>query len=163
MKRIVDLPEQLLLGLHALVALARRPQSVFSSRALADALGASEGHLAKVLQKLAKSGILSPVHGPGGGYRMKADASRVNMRELIELLGASFAQSGCGFVGCGGKRCIIGALVDGLTATLREYLDTRTLADLLDHFEARPEITIGLSLEGTGSGKKVFPDITQIK
>ena len=67
MNPIVDLPEPLLLGLHALVALARAPESVLSARTIADEMGASEGHLAKVLQKLARSGILAPVHGPGGG------------------------------------------------------------------------------------------------
>lgn len=148
MNPIVDLPEPLLLGLHALVALARNPKSVLSAHAIAAELGVSEGHLSKVLQKLAKSGILAPVHGPGGGYRMKAEACQVNMRKLIELLGGPFTLGSCGFAGCRGKHCLIGALVDELTAAIRDYTDKKTLADLLNHFDARPEITLGLSLEG---------------
>lgn len=65
MNPIVDLPEPLLLGLHAMVAMARGPGGCLSVRHIADELGASEGHLAKVLQKLARSGYLDPVRGPG--------------------------------------------------------------------------------------------------
>lgn len=161
MNPIVDLPEPLLLGLHALVALARTPESVLSARTIADEMGASEGHLAKVLQKLARSGILAPVHGPGGGYKMAKAPRDINMRELVELLGGPFTQSGCGFEGCRDKPCLIGALVDELTAAIRDYMERRTLDDLLEHFEAKPEITIGLSLDGPDSDKKVISDITK--
>ena len=150
MNPIVDLPEPLLLGLHALVALARAPENVLSARSIADEMGASEGHLAKVLQKLARTGILQPVHGPGGGYKIGKVAREINMRELIELLGGP------------GRHCLIGALVDELTAAIRDYLDKRTLEDLLTHFEAKPEITIGLSLDGHDLDTKTFPDITKI-
>ena len=70
MNPIVDLPEPLLLGLHALVALARAPESVLSARTIADEMGASEGHLAKVLQKLARSGILA--QGPARHQHARA-------------------------------------------------------------------------------------------
>ena len=162
MNPIVDLPEPLLLGLHALVALARNPENVLSARSIADEMGASEGHLAKVLQKLAKSKILRPFHGPGGGYKMARDPRQINMREVVELLGGPFSLDGCGFAGCQGRHCLIGALVDELTAAIRDYLDKRTLEDLLSHFEAKPEITIGLSLEGHDLDKKTLPDITKI-
>ena len=162
MNPIVDLPEPLLLGLHALVALARAPESVLSARSIADEMGASEGHLAKVLQKLARAGILQPVHGPGGGYKMGKDPHEINMREIVELLGGPFALDGCGFAGCKGRHCLIGALVDELTAAIRDYLDKRTLEDLLTHFEAKPEITIGLSLDGHDLDTQTFPDITKI-
>ena len=161
MNPIVDLPEPLLLGLHALVALARTPESVLSARSIADEMGASEGHLAKVLQKLARTGVLQPVHGPGGGYRMGKDPREINMREMIELLGGPFVLDGCGSAGCKGRHCLIGALVDELTAAIRDYLDKRTLEDLLTHFEAKPEITIGLSLAGSDSDTKAVSDITK--
>ena len=148
MNPIVDLPEPLLLGLHALVALARTPESVLSSHSIADEMSASEGHLSKVLQKLTRSGILQSVHGPGGGYKMGCDPREINMRELVELLGGPFEPDGCGFAGCKGRHCLIGALVDELTAAIRDYLEKRTLEDLLTHLEAKPEITIGLSLDG---------------
>ena len=51
---------------------------------------------------------------------------------------------------------------DELTAAIRDYLDKRTLEDLLSHFEAKPEITIGLSLDGHDLDKDTFSDITKI-
>ena len=162
MNPIVDLPEPLLLGLHALVALARQPGTVLSARTIADELGASEGHLAKVLQKLARYSILVPFHGPGGGYKLAKSPQEINMREVVELLGGPFTLGGCGFTGCHGKPCLIGALVDELTSAIRDYMEQRTLDNLLEHYEAKPEITIGLSLDGHDSDKTSFPDITKI-
>lgn len=156
MNPIVDLPEPLLLGLHAMVALAREPAGCLSARHIADELGASEGHLAKVLQKLARSGYLEPVRGPGGGYRMAKAPWEIGMLPLVETLGGPFELDGCGFEGCKGKRCLIGALVDELTSAVREYLRKRTLDDLLKHYGLQPEIRIDLSLAGSdGDGEIV--------
>lgn len=149
MNPIIDVPEPLLLGLHALVALAKEPGSCLSARTIADGLGASEGHLAKVLQRLARAGYLEPVHGPGGGYRLIKDPSDLNMLPLVELLGGPFTLEGCGFPGCHDKPCLISSLINELTVAIREYLRKRTFADLLRNYEQEPEIRIGVSLGGT--------------
>jgi Rrf2 family protein len=159
---IIDVPEPLLLGLHALVALARQPGVCLSAKSVADDLGASEGHLAKVLQRLARAGYVEPVRGPGGGYRLVRQPDEIPMLPLVEYLGGPFELDGCGFSGCRGKKCLIGSMIDELTVVIREYMRKRTLGDLLRHYEMEPEIRIGVSLGGaeveadsmSGNGKQ---------
>ena len=147
MNPVVDLPEPLLLGLHALVALAKCPDECLSSRSIAETLGGSEGHLAKVLQKLTRAGYLESLHGPGGGYRLLKAPQDINMLDVFTLLGGPFVMDGCGFAGCRGRSCLIGSLVDGLTLAIQKYLGSKNLKDLLMNFDKAPEIEIGVRLE----------------
>lgn len=149
MNPVIDVSEPLLLGLHAMVALARRPGICLSARSIADTLGASEGHLSKVMQRLARAGYVEPVRGPGGGYRLVKHPDEIPMLPLVEFLGGKFELDGCGFPGCRGKKCLIGSIIDELTVVIREYMRKRTLGDLLRHYEMEPEIRIGVSLGGT--------------
>jgi Rrf2 family protein len=146
---IVDISEPVLLGLHALVALARKPGTCLSARAIADAIGGPKDHISKILQRLARAGYVEPVHGPGGGYRLMKDPKEIRMLPLVEYLGGKFELDGCGFEGCKGKKCLIASLVDELTSAVQEYLRKRTLDDLLRHYELEPAIQIGVSLGGT--------------
>lgn len=149
MNPIIDIPEPLLLGLHALVVLSGESGRCVTASNVAEELGASEGHLAKVLQKLARAGYLDPVHGPGGGYRLAKSPSEINMLAVVELLGGAFELNGCGLPSCGGKNCLIGSLIDELGAAVRDYLRGRTLEDLLRHYGLKPEVRIGVSLGGS--------------
>lgn len=45
----------------------------------------SPHHLAKVLRKLARAGLLHAARGAGGGYRFAGNAKRVTLMDVIEL------------------------------------------------------------------------------
>ena len=45
-----------------------------------------EDLLAKILQKLARSGILKSVQGPHGGYKLNNSTKDINLIDFIELL-----------------------------------------------------------------------------
>ena len=84
---IVDLPEPLLLGLHALGELANEPDRCLTTQQVAAAIGTSEPHLSKVLQRLNKGGLIKSVRGPGGGYRLNCVPSETPLYPIFELLG----------------------------------------------------------------------------
>ena len=146
MNPIVDLPEPLLLGLHALVELSRKPDRCMSTKHIAEALGASEAHLSKVLQRLARGGYVESVRGPGGGYRLALPPDQICTLNIFELLGGPFTPHGCNLEGCRGRPCLIGAMVDELTLSLRDYLASKTLAHLLRYYNRAPAIRIGVSV-----------------
>ncbi len=146
MNPIIDIPEPLLLGLHALVVLAGETGKCVTATSVARELGASEGHLAKVLQKLARAGYLEPVHGPGGGYRLAKAPAEINMLAIVELLGGEFDLDGCGLPACHGKSCLIGSLIDQLSVAIHDYLRDRTLEGLLRYYQLKPEIRLGVSV-----------------
>jgi Rrf2 family nitric oxide-sensitive transcriptional repressor len=155
MNPIVDLPEPLLLGLHALVELGRDPGCCLSAKHIADTLKASEGHLSKVLQRLARAGYIEAVRGPGGGYKLSMQPQEINTLLIVELLGGPLMPTGCGFEGCHGKHCLIGALVDELTIAIRDYLASKTLAHLLRYYDLAPAIRIGISMTDPAANKKM--------
>ena len=144
MNPVIDIPEPVLLGLHALVGLARHEGECMSSKLIAESLGASEGHLSKVLQRLSRAGYLDSIHGPGGGYVLDKKPEDITLLEIVETLSGPFTLEGCGFPRCKDKTCLIGELMDQLTTAVKEYLRTHNLAGLLRSYGERPRLKIAL-------------------
>ncbi len=153
MNPIVALPEPLLLGLHALVELSHDPERTFSTRHVAQAIGASEAHLSKILQRLARGGYVESIKGPGGGYRLALPPDQICALNIFELLGGPFTPQGCELSGCHGRPCLIGAMIDELTISLRDYLASKTLAHLLRYYDKAPAIHIGVSVSRQGKSR----------
>lgn len=144
MNPVIDIPEPVMLGLHALVELAGNDGKCCSSKFLAEGLGASEGHLSKVLQRLSRSGYLESLHGPGGGYVLAKKPEEISLLEIFELLGGPFTLDGCGFPRCKDSACLISELKDQLTSAVKEYMRTHNLAGLLRSYGERPRLRIGI-------------------
>lgn len=72
------------LALFAVIDLAAAPDAARSATDLAEAHSASVAHMAKVMQTLARSGIVKPSRGAQGGYRFAANAKRTTLLDVIE-------------------------------------------------------------------------------
>lgn len=146
MNSIVDLPEPLILGLHAFGHLAMEPEKCMSTQQLAAALGTAEPHLSKVLQRLCKGGFIKSVRGPGGGYMVNCVPDDIPLREFFVLLGGPFKSKGCALDGCHGRPCFIGAAMDELTRAFVRYLESRSLGDFTRYFKDAIPIDIEISV-----------------
>jgi len=74
-------------GLIALRHLAaQQPRTACSAKEIAQTYGMPMELVAKVLQKLAKSGLLVSQHGTNGGYALVKDPSQINAFEVIRAL-----------------------------------------------------------------------------
>ena len=83
-------------ALRAAVHLAHTPQEQAMSRTMADELGVPAQYLAKVLQDLARAGVLQSTRGRGGGFRLARPANDIHLLEVVEALdGPRFAEEGC--------------------------------------------------------------------
>ena len=151
---IVDLPEPLLLGLHALGELANEPDRCLTTQQVAAAIGTSEPHLSKVLQRLNKGGLIKPVRGPGGGYRLNCVPSETPLYPIFELLGGPFESRGCRLDGCRGKKCFIGDMMDELSRAFFRYLESRTLADFTSYYTKGTDVSIEISVVTPSLGQK---------
>ena len=83
-------------ALQALIYLAAQPpgESVLS-RDISDYLHVPAQYLAKILQDLAKRGVLDSFKGRGGGFVMRPGAEQLNILEVVEIVeGQPFGQ-GC--------------------------------------------------------------------
>ncbi len=118
-------------GLRMLMRMASAPDGAFSTADLADEFGLSRNHLAKIMQRLAKAGLIETRRG---GAALARPASEIRLGAVVRLL-----EEGQPLVEClsaDGGACTI----DGrwrLKAKLRAAevaflanLDRATLADI---------------------------------
>ncbi|WP_457796379.1 RrF2 family transcriptional regulator [Methylocystis sp. S23] len=103
---------------------------------ISTAFGASEHHLRKVVQEMARLKLISATRGRSGGLRLAVSPAEVTIGGLLRLFEPEFARSEC--LGAGQNGCVIfGAC--GLQRVFNEslgalfaVLDRYTLADVLD-------------------------------
>jgi Rrf2 family protein len=81
----VKLRKNTLLALYSVLEFAAFPERQFSTAEIAGRYGASAHHLAKVLGKLRRAGLVTAARGAGGGYRFSGNAKRVTLLDVIAL------------------------------------------------------------------------------
>jgi Rrf2 family protein len=118
------------LALHAMAFLAGQPDRRFATGEIASELHVSEAHLSKVLQRLAKAGLVKSARGPHGGFVLARPADEIRLLDAYEAIEGPLAESRCilGLPTCGAKRCIFGDLVTGVNARVRDYLTKTKLS-----------------------------------
>lgn len=73
-------------GLRMLMRLASAPERAFSSAELAEEFGLSRNHLTKIMQHLARGGIVETRRGGGGGAILARPAQEISLGTLVRLL-----------------------------------------------------------------------------
>ncbi len=84
-------------GLIALKHLALRPpqESASSAKDIAETYGIPLPLLSKILQKLARNGILRSEQGTRGGYRLARDPQRISTLEVIRSIEGEDVLASC--------------------------------------------------------------------
>jgi Rrf2 family protein len=120
------------MGLHAAAILAANPDRLVPATDMASALGVSEAHLSKVLQRLVHAGLVESVRGRTGGFRLAKDGRKTSLLDVYEAIEGKLSPGECLLRRrvCDGKRCILGKLVHSVNEKVREYLVHTRLAQL---------------------------------
>ena len=136
MPNVFKLSEAASLALHTAVYLASRTDRMVSAKEMASALNVSEAHLAKVLQRLAREGIVRSVRGPKGGFRLARDGGEVSLLEVYEAVEGPVRASACllGGPACTGDDCILGGLMESLNNDVKEHLRKTTVGEMAHLF-----------------------------
>lgn len=74
------------LAFHTMVLLAQSQAKLTSVHDIANTLDASENHLAKVCQRLAKAGLIESVRGPRGGFRLAKPPTDIALIDIYEAI-----------------------------------------------------------------------------
>jgi Rrf2 family protein len=128
----IKISEAASLALNATALMVGEEAGRVSTEAMADRLGASVAHLHKVLQRLAKSGLVVSSRGPGGGYGLARPPKDVTLLELYEVVDGPLEISHCplGAHVCGHtEQCPLGLALGKAGNELKEALSKTTLAD----------------------------------
>lgn len=75
-----------LLALHSVMMLAGAGDELLSTAQMAKSAGVSEAHLAKVLQRLGKAGLVRSVRGPKGGFSLARPAEEMTLLDVYEAM-----------------------------------------------------------------------------
>ena len=132
MPHVLKISEAASLAMHASVMLAANSNRLTSTAEAASALGVSEAHLSKVLQRLAHAGLVRAMRGPKGGFALAKPGSRITLLKVFEAIEGKLMPSSCllGKRVCDGTNCILGTLLDTTNRKVREYLAATRLSDL---------------------------------
>lgn len=99
---------------------------------IAKVLDASGHHLAKVMQRLVRAGLVDSVPGPQGGFLLDRPAKDVTLLAIYEAIDGNLDEEVCllGDPICSGRNCVLGEVLLSIQRQLRDYLSKTTLAQL---------------------------------
>jgi len=122
--------------MHAMGLIASTTAGSLSVRSIAAHFKISQAHLSKVLQRLAKVGLLTSARGPKGGFSLVRPADQVTLLEVFEAIEGPMAPTRCLFGEpiCDGRDCILGRAMVEANDLLYDRLSTTTLAELAHIF-----------------------------
>lgn len=132
MNPVVRVSEAASMALHAVVLMAQQPGRSLSVREIVERLPVSSAHLAKVLQRLARLGLLESVRGPKGGFRLARPAEEMTLLEIYEAVDGPLRPGGCMFdhPACPAGQCIFGGVLLSAAKQVRDRLAGTRLSDL---------------------------------
>jgi len=124
-------------GLMALKYLAEHPETAaLSAKDVADAYGIPAQLLAKILQRLTKSGLLRSSAGMNGGYALARDPRQISAFEVIHAIDGPLFITSC-FKGAKSceltPSCTIKEPLARVNDTITSVLKSISIYDLADH------------------------------
>jgi Rrf2 family protein len=133
MAHILNLSEAGSLALHGMIVIAQGEGSLMNVKQIADVLGASDNHLNKVLQRLVKSGFLSSVRGPKGGFRLSQKPQEIRLIDIYESVEGKVS-SGCLLSRnqCVISKCVFGGWLHKINSEFVELLTQKSLQDFCE-------------------------------
>lgn len=132
--------------LRVLMYCARHPQRLVTIGELAEQHGLSKGHLMKVVNDLARQGLIETTRGRGGGLRLRKEPGTIRIGDVVRAAETDFRLVEC--FDASTNACTLTPncrLKQLFNAALRDYfqaLDGATLADLTEGptgLESRPD------------------------
>ena len=115
-----------------MILLASEGDSTKSAREIATLLNVSLAHLAKVIQQLAKNGLVMTTRGPKGGVRLARDPRDITFLEIYEAIDGKLDGKHCLLHSegrCPFKTCIFGDMLDRMSAEIRDRFAVLNLAE----------------------------------
>src|SRR5579862_3189674 len=131
-------------GLMAMKHLAEHAhEGACSAKDVAESYGIPPEALAKILQRLAKAGLLHSQHGINGGYTLARNAGEISAYEVIRAIDGPLFITSCITVRgeCGqSHKCTIREPQRKVNESIEAVLRRIKIADMAEHPDAAEEV-----------------------
>ena len=133
MASIIQISEAASLALHSMVLLAASPEKSLTVKEITARTGVSEAHISKVMQRLAKAGLVKSTRGPKGGFLVGDSGLSTSLLAIFEAIEGPVASSACLLPTkeCPFRDCLFGGLLGRMTTEFKEYMKNKTLGDMV--------------------------------
>ncbi|MBN2185370.1 MAG: Rrf2 family transcriptional regulator [Candidatus Krumholzibacteriota bacterium] len=131
MTGFVKISDAASLAFHATVYLASNEGKMVSNREISRKFKLSDAHLAKIMQRLSRAGIVKSVRGPGGGFTLTRSPDDLTLKDVYEAVESKIQTEGClldeDLCGC---RCLLGTVLTELNGEISSRLENTKLSDV---------------------------------
>ncbi len=145
MSGLVKFSEAASIALHTMTVLATAPERHLSVHEIAERMPVSESHLAKVLQRLVKAGLVDSARGPHGGFMLRGDPRQIALLRVYEAIEGRLDVASCMFpdrTDC--ASCILEDTLRSANQLVRDRLARTALSALVTAFRPRADtVTLG--------------------
>ena len=130
-------------ALRLLMYLAQRPERLCTIAEVASSYQVSEAHMMKVTHQLGLAGWIETVRGKGGGMRLAHAPKDIGLGEVVRSVEPDFFMVECFSTA---NSCILSgdckltAVVEGALQSFMNYLDAKSLADILPDDAAAAQV-----------------------
>jgi Rrf2 family protein len=131
MASIIQISEAASLAFHSMAFIAKKGETC-SVKEIAQGLGVSEAHLAKVLQRLSREGLVNSLRGPKGGFTLAKAEEEITLLDVYQAIEGPLSIEHClmGRDKCLFEKCLFNGFLENMTSDFKEYLSTRKLSDV---------------------------------
>ena len=150
MAGLLRVSEAFALAFHAMAYMvASGEERPVAAAELARLFGVSEAHLAKVLQRLARLGLLSSKRGPKGGFVLAREPEQVTLLDIHEAVDGPLDSSTCLLNEhlCKPGTCVMEKLLRSVYNEVRQHLAGTRLSDLQPQMTEEGEMTYAGSVD----------------
>ena len=139
MINMLAITEATSIAIHLCVRLTQTGDAFYSTRKVAEEFDMSVHHLAKVVQKLVKAGIIESSRGGQGGVRLLKSQEELSVADLNAAV-VELEKGGCllNQKVCTGCKCKFGKWIHAENAKIQEILQKTTIKEIADSLNVGP-------------------------
>lgn len=130
MKGILKISDATAIAIHTVIILAANHEKQFSNKEISTMLSVSENHLAKIMQRLAKAGLVESIRGPRGGFVISQKGSNCALLDVYEAIEGPLELSNCMLSKpfCN-NNCLLGDFLVSINHQFKDYFSKTKISE----------------------------------
>lgn len=134
MASIFKISEAASLALHSMGYISSKNGARVTARELAEKFGGSEAHVSKIMQRLERVDFIAGKRGPGGGFIMICDPTKVTLLDVYQAIEGKVERTTCFFGTKICNTCMLGDLIPEVEEKIIERLKSLFLSEVVESF-----------------------------